>query len=66
MSSKRAGRYQTKPKYEWHDSRGVVAVDVKDRRNGDQILQLLNCGNKRFRIKCGKLLVEALNKECVK
>ena len=49
-------------RYTWDDYYGVTEI-VKPAITPRQALQLLNCGNKRFRIKCGKLLVEALNKE---
>lgn len=51
-----------KPTYLWDDYYGVI----HDGKKPVQVLQILQSGNKRFRKKCGKLLVDALNKEAGK
>lgn len=49
-----------KVKYIWNEDEGVVETVGNYR---EQRIQLLYCGSKRFRTHCGKLLVEALNRE---
>ena len=59
--------YQTrtiakKPMYEWNEVSGVIKRD-KNGVTRQAIQLLLGNGGYPFRRKCGKLLVEALNKE---
>lgn len=46
--------------YVWFEDDGVCEVIDNHR---EQAIQLLYCGSKKFRTRCGKLLVEALNQE---